>query len=297
MTTHADMLFHLGGVPVVGGQDISGTSYFIDGNFGSDGNDGQSWESPFATFARSVVVSNVDIARGSDRWARRNTIYLAGDRLVEDITALPNKCDVIGVGSVDSFKGGTLEGDHVIASGVGTRFFNMGFEPGTSADMWTFSTAGSSGIEFHNCQFRANRGGATAVSGIDVTNCINLKVIGCEFRGAFSADYIDIGAGAINGMIIKGNTMVGGADNGIMVTGTGTITGGQRGLIADNYIECADIVIDVNATSVFNVINNIGISGEALGGSSYVIDLTFAAKNLITGNDISVGVPSYTTVA
>ncbi len=298
MTTYADGVFQYGGQPVGTFQpDGSGTPFFVDNNFGSDGNDGLSWGEPFSTLSRATTVSNVDIARGSDRWARRNTIYFAGDRLVEDLTALPNKCDIIGVGSTDSFKGGTLEGDHVIASGTGTRFFNMGFEPGTATDMWVFSTGGSSGIEFHNCQWRANRGGAVAVSGIDVTNCINLKVINCEFRGAFSADYIDIGAGAINGMIIKGNTMVGGADNGVMVTGTGTITGGQRGLIADNYIECADIVIDVNATSVFDVINNIGISGEALGGSSYVIDLTFAAKNLITGNDISVGVPSWTTVA
>lgn len=297
MTTHADMLYHLGGVPVASGQDISGTTYFVDGNSGLDSNDGKSWENAFQTFARAVVVSNVDIARGSDRWARRNTIYMAGDRLVEDITALPNKTDVIGVGSCDSFKGACLEGDHVIASGTGTRFYNMGFEPGTADDIFTFSTAGSSGIEFHNCEFRANRGGSVATGAIEVTNCINLKVINCEFRGAFSSEYINIAAGAINGMIIRGNTMVGGADNGIMVTGTGTITGGQRGLIADNYIECADIAIDVNATSVFNVINNIMISDAAIGSGSYVIDLSFAAKNLLTGNDISVGIPSYTTVA
>ena len=289
MTTYGDALYQYGGVPVGAFQpDGSGVTYFVDNNKGNDGNTGLSWEKAFSTLSRATTISNVQTASGGVA-ARRNTIYLSADRLVEDLTTLPDKCDIVGVGSTDSFKGGTLEGDHAVTSGTGTRFFNMGFEPGTSADIFTFTTC--SGIEFWNSQFRANRGGATAVSGIDSTACINLKVIGCEFRGAFSADYIDIGAGAIDGTIIKDNIMVGGADNGFMVTGTATITGGNRGIIVGNFIECADIFIDVNATSLFNVMDNVCISGETLGSSSYVIDLTFASGNRVTGNDVSATIP------
>jgi hypothetical protein len=42
---------------------------------------------------------------------------------------------------------------------------------------------------------------------------------------------------------------------------------------------------------VFNVVDNVCISGEALGASSYVIDLTYAVGNRVTGNDVSATIP------
>jgi hypothetical protein len=62
-------------------------------------------------------------------------------------------------------------------------------------------------------------------------------------------------------------------------------------LIKGNFIQCADIFIDTQATSVFNVVDNTCISGEALGGSSYVIDLTYAVGNRVTGADVSATIP------
>ena len=69
------------GVPLIGGAklaDMSGTIYFVDGNAGNDGNDGLSWDYPKKTLLHTFSVSHTDIARGSDRWARRNTIFIAG---------------------------------------------------------------------------------------------------------------------------------------------------------------------------------------------------------------------------
>lgn len=274
--------------------DGSGSTYFVDGNSGHDGNNGTSWEDAFKTVAAAITVSHADIGRGSDRWARRNTIFIAGDRFVEDLTTLPQKTDIIGVGSADGFKRAIIRGTHAITSGVGTRLIGVGFDGASAAAIVTLT--GCSSVEFIGCEFNAT-GSATATGAIDSTATTHLKIIDCELYGAFSGDVIDIGAGAANGTRIIGNRIIGGADNGIVITGVATITGSQRGLIADNYIDVADKVIDTRATSVFACMNNICISGEALGGSSYVIDLTFAAKNVITGNDISVGVPSYTTVA
>lgn len=269
----------------------NGTVYYVDGNFGADTNDGLSWDTPFATLAVAFAASHADIASGSNRWARRNTIYCAGDWFVEDLVTLPQKTDVIGVGSCDGFKGAGITGNHApVNTAIGTRFYNIIFRPTAATDLMILTTA-CTAVEFHNCQFQAVNGGTYAPSGIDATGSVFLKVIGCEFSGGFTADYIDIGAGAIVGTIIKDNIMTGGADNGIMVTGTGTITANRRGSIIGNFIECADIVIDVNSTSVFNVMNNVGISGEALGASSYVIDLTFASNNVITGNDVSATIP------
>lgn len=294
MTTYSDQLFDLGGRPVAGGQDPSGVTYFIDGNRGGDGRDGFSWAGAYKTLAFGFAASHANIASGGVA-ARRNTIYISGDFFVEDLVALPQKTDVIGVGSADGRKGAGITGNHApVNTTAGCRFYNVNFQAGTTADLWILTSV-TSGLEFIGCHFLS--GGTTPASGIDTTASTFLKVINCEFSGAFSANYIDIGPGAVDSMVIKDNIMSGGADNGIMVTGTATVTASRRGMIIGNFIECADIVIDVNSTSLFNVMDNVCISGETLGGSSYVIDLTFAARNLITGNDISVGVPSYTTVA
>lgn len=159
---------------------------------------------------------------------------------------------------------------------------------------------GSNGIEFHSCEFRAESNlDIVATRAIKATACVHMKVINCMFGGAFVNNYIDM-RGYIDGTVIEGNNMNGGADNGIMVTAAAALTndtGCTRGLIKNNFIQCADIVIDVNAISAFDVVDNICISGEALGALSYVIDLTYAARNCITGNDVSVYVPSLTTVA
>jgi len=284
------------GIPLMGNgnQDISGSTYFVDGNSGSDSNEGSEWTKAFKTVGKAIAISHADMARGSDRWARRNTIFIAGDRFEEDLTTLPQKTDIIAVGSCDGFKRAIIRGTHAITSGTGTRLIGVGFDASSAAAIVTLT--GCSGIEFIGCEFNAT-GSATATCAIDSTATIHLKIVDCNFIGAFSGDVIDIGAGAANGTRIVGNQIVGGADNGIVITGVATATDSQRGLIADNYIDVADIVIDTRATSVFACINNICISGEALGAGSYVIDLTFAAKNIITGNDVSVGVPSWTTVA
>lgn len=287
------------GIPMYGdgGIETSGQTYFVDGNSGGDGNSGKSWNEAFKTLAFAFSVSHANIAASSKGWAARNKIYIKGDSFEESLVAFPQKTDVIGVGSYNGMAAGAnILGNHApVNAAVGTRFYNVNFEPVTTDDIMVL-TGVCWGAQFVNCRFKAS-GTLIAKGAIDATACPHLQIINCDFVGAFTGDVIDIGAGAASDTIIQGNRIIGGADNGIVVTGTATITGGRRGLIADNYIDVADKVIDTGSTSVFSVINNICISGEALGAGSYVIDLTYAAKNLITGNDVSVGVPSYTTVA
>ena len=286
------------GVPLIGGAqlaDMSGTIYFVDGNAGNDGNDGLSWDYPKKTLLHTFSVSHTDIARGSDRWARRNTIFIAGDSFTETLTAFPQKTDVIGVGSYNGHKGASICGNHApVNSAVGTRFINVNFEPVTAADIMTL-TGATWGAEFIGCSFKAQDSGDSgiiAISAIQFTACPHDKVINCEFIGAFTGDVIDIAAGAASSMVIKGNTIIGGANDGIVVSGVATISKGRRGLIADNYIDVAAKTIDTRATSVFNCVNNRCISAAALGGDSYVIDPTFACGNIITGADASASVPN-----
>ena len=269
-----------------GHRDISGRTWFVDGNSGDDANDGFTWETARKTLASAFTSSHDDIAGTGDQgvnrhWARRNTVFIAGDWFTEDLIAFPQKTDVIGVGSADGFKGAGITGSHApVNTGLGTRWFNVNFRPSAADDIITLTSA-CQAQEFHGCRFHA-AGTGTAVSGIDATVSNFMKVINCEFQGAFSANYIDIGAGAMDSLLIQDCIMAGGADNGIMFTGTGTITANRRGNIIGNFIECADICIDVNDPSVTNVINNYMISGETSGASSFVIDLTWACNNRLT---------------
>jgi len=296
MTTFSDGVFQYGGHPVGNLPDGSGTAYFVDGNSGASGQTGKSWHAALDTFAEAAALSHADIARGADRWARRNTIFIAGDSLTEDLVAFPQKTDVIGVGSKDGYPMANILGNHVIANAaLGTRFFNVGFEPVAAGDIMQVG-ASQWGVQFIGCEFRA-AGTLVGVSAIQLTACAHAKILDCDFIGAFTGDVIDIAAGHASGLQILRNRIIGGANDGIVVSGVATITGARRGLIADNYISVAAKTIDTRATSVFDVINNILISANTIGATSYVIDLTFAAKNILTGNDVSVGIPSWTTVA
>jgi len=286
------------GIPVLGsgGQDISGTTYFVDGNFGLDSNNGFGWDTPFQTLARAMAVSHADIARGSDRWARRNTIYIAGDWFEEDLVLGCQKTDIIGVGSADGFKGAGITGSHAFATTTahGLRWFNVNFRPSGADDIHTL-TATTVAQEFHGCRFHA-AGTGTAVSAIDATASNFLKVEDCDFTGAFSGDVIDIGAGAIDELRILRNKIIGGANDGIIVTDTTTITGGRMGLIQGNDIYVNNITISDGADSTIVVNDNRCVTAAAYGGTSHVITVEFAANNYVTANGASYRIPILTDI-
>jgi len=268
-----------------------GREFFVAGNWGSDSNEGDSWDAPFLTLAAAITANNADVAADKYGWATRNRIYLSADTTTETLVAFPNKCDVIGVGSYDANDMPGITGNHapVNAGNYGTRFYNIFFHGAAVAGPIVTLASTSSGIQFIGCVFDAPVSGTTNTRAILATASPFLKVINCTFRGPFSADYITFGTGEAGGTQIVGNLMQDGADNGIMI-GAGT-TASWRGLIMGNLIQCADKFIDTQSTSVFNVVDNVCISGEALGASSYVIDLTYAVGNRVTGNGVSATIP------
>ena len=210
------------GVPIYGAtQDNSGSTYFVDGNSGSDSNEGSTWEKAFKTLARAITISNVDIARGSDRWARRNTIYLAADTTTETLVAFPNKCDVIGVGSYDSNSQPGITGNHapVNAGNWGTRWYNVWFKGVATASPIVTLASTSGGCQFHGCTFDGGVG--TLTYAIQATASSFLKVKNCNIFGSFATGYITFGTGAALGTDIEDCTMSGTAGLGIStVTGT-----------------------------------------------------------------------------
>ncbi len=289
-----------GGVSLYGRDitlgDGSGSTYFVDDNSGHDGNNGTSWEDAFKTLAVAFAASHADIARGSDRWNRRNTIFVAGGWFVEDLDAFPQKTDVIGVGSADGRKGGGITGNHAPTNAAhGTRFINVNFQPTAGTDIMIL-TSSTGGVEFIGCVFDASSGATRAPSAIQSTASSWLKIEGCDFMGKYSGDVIDIKAGSADGTRIVGNTIVGSSNDGIVFTGTPTITGSRYMLIANNIISVVGKTIDDGGDDVCFVSGNRCRSDAVAGASAYIINDDWAVDNIICCSDEVIMIPVLTNV-
>ena len=289
----------VGGVPITGSstqKDSSGSTYFVDNNSGSDSNDGSSWDKSFKTLAKAITISNIDIARGSDRWARRNTIFYCADTETATLTAFPNKCDVIGCGSYDANKSAGITGHHapVNTGNYGTRFFNVWFKGKATASPIITLVNSSSGIEFHNCTFDGSVG--TVTLGLSSTASPFLKVNGCHFFGPFATGYISLGAGEAAGTLIENNRMGGSSGYGIGINAS--TTSSYTSVIRNNFIQVNTTGITVDDNSdlfyvVFNrCFNQATLTNAAgwTGGFDVNADLTQA--NTLSGADITVNAPT-----
>ena len=278
------------GVPLYGsGQDISGSTYFVDNNSGSDSNDGATWESAFKTLAKAVTISNLDIARGSDRWARRNTIYYCADTETADLVAFPNKCDVIGVGSYDAHTKPGITGNHVPvnAGNWGTRFINIWFKATASASPIITLASTTSGCTFIGCTFDGSAG--TVTSGILATASPFLKVIDCDFFGAFATSYISFGAGEAAGTYIARNRMAGSAGIGIIVASNTTSL--YPSYVNENIIVITDdsLCIDDDSDKFYYVNNRLINQGTVTKWAQHTavadVNADFACGNICVGSD------------
>jgi hypothetical protein len=278
------------GSVIQGINPSGGVDYYVDNNNGSNANDGFSWGTAKKTLAAAMALSHAKIASGAPYWAARNRIFYKADQETADLILFAQKTDVIGVGHDTGFPYAGILGNHIPANtAYGCHFYNVRFIPVAAGPILTLNACAGS-AEFHNCLFDAN-GTLVATKAILATACTYLKVHNCRFQGAFSAQYILFGAGQALGTEICDNIMLDGAAKGV-VTDAGT-TASYMGLIKGNIIQCAGVTIDTQATSVFVVVGNRLISAGAVGATSHVIDLTYAADNLLTGNDVGIAIPKH----
>jgi hypothetical protein len=94
-------IFNAYGSNITPGANPTGAmDYFVDLNTSNATADGLSWDTAFDTIAEAITASNASITLTANRWwARRNRIFVLGDGIAESLTVLPEKCDVIGLGS------------------------------------------------------------------------------------------------------------------------------------------------------------------------------------------------------
>ena len=236
--------------------DPSGRVFFVDGNKSSAGK-GSSWDDAFNTFAAAVTASNADIATKAYRkWAARNTIFVIGDDLIEDITVLPSKCDVRGLGSNDAYGKASFDGTWIIpstAASMGCHFYNCMFTE-TGATM-IFDVDGQYGLEFHGCLFD---GAPATTGGILASECNWMVVNGCEFSAVAATRQFDTYA-------IK------------VENDTNAIYGVK---IINNIIQTAGIGLDFDETAAYNCYAN----GNVFMTDGMCIDSEDIAGLMVIGN-------------
>ena len=264
-----------------------GTNYFVDGNAGDDAQDGRSWDQAFRTLAKALKTSHDDIAATARGWAGRNRIYVKGDPLEEDLVALAQKTDVIGVGSMDWRSRALLVGNHVIpdtGAWMGCRFFNMEFKAkAAGGDIFTLDS--QHGVEFVGCTFSAFS--ATPATGaLLAALCVDLKLRGCRFIGAYSDAVIEVGADLADGLVIE-DCYIQGGENGIEISGDAVFTAGNYGMIRGNTIATVGTcLIDTEQKSY--VIGNHLFTGNAKGTEmegALACNIALAQDNRCTTNN------------
>lgn len=274
--------------------NIEGNCYYVEANAGDDDNDGLSWDSAYATLAVALAASHANIAAGSSGWAARNTIFIKGDTLTEDLTKLAQKTTIVGCGSCDGTSPARILGHHVIDTGayIGCRFVNVAFigKAATAAPIITLVTQ-QAGAEFVNCMFLANTSTTTAITATAVTD---LKILGSSFYGSwvsgFATAAISLGAGSGNRTIISDNLIENSAAKGILVD-AGRTGGGS--FIIRNQIYCHTIAVD-DPSSTFYTIDNRGVSDANVGATTWNAAAAKGINNLFTSANGVYGYPVFT---
>ena len=257
--------------------------YFVDLNVSASGN-GKSWGKAFGTIAEAITASNTSIGLAGNRWwARRNRIFVQGDVITESLTVLPEKCDIIGVGT-DLRAFPRVYGQHTISlAKVGCRFINMGFVSNAAGVMMTIPLS-SHGFSLIDCQFEAASAGIT--KGLMITSCAHTRFIGNKFTvGAGSMTNILGLAMSLEGTVLH-DTYI--EDNHITATlGISVVEAGAAAmgsLIKGNTLRTTGIAIDDNSDD-FQVVDNRWMTDvdTTTSTAGYDFNLQLAAGNIQMG--------------
>jgi len=174
--------------------EYAGTTYYVNGDTGSDSNDGLSWATALATVQAAITASEtVRLARTTNLYLR-NKIFIQGcSTAYAPITSLPNYTDIIGVGA-DPHGNGTCI---VVISGTGTvsamygtstggemrgcTFKNIQFQVTTTA-LWCVDAIKILRTTFENCAFMCSAGAMSAGGGIRTTSSTGgVTIRNCHF--------------------------------------------------------------------------------------------------------------------
>jgi len=258
--------------------------YYVDLNVAATGSG--SPDHPFSTIAEAITASNASIGLAANRWwARRNKIFVCGDGIEENLTVLPEKCDIIGCGS-DLVPYPRIIGHHTIAAAkVGCRFINMGFTADGTGDLFVIP-AGCHGLQFLGGHMQPSAAGNTKA--LEITDSALVRIEGVEIYqnpAAYGTGIFAVGI-AIEGTASNHQTVIKGcyinAAEGIDVV-SGAPAYDSR--IEDCTIHAVALTIDDNSDK-FHIVGNKLFTDEDIDADPAIgIDckVEYAAGNFITG--------------
>lgn len=275
-----------------------GTVYYVDGNKSTAGN-GTSWDDAYNTLSAALAASHANIAVSSRRaWATRNTIFVIGDFITEDLTKLAQKTDVIGLGSTNQYKKAGILGDHVIEAAttahyMGCRLINMHFR-GDGGGILFDIPINQNGIEFINCEFQQN-GGETI--GLRLGGNHDTKILGCVFRPntsglGFSTAAIQVqnGAGSVTNINIDGN-QIESSGIGIDWDETSNI---NCWIDSNRFFTTGMCVDSEDVTELMVVDNRMVTLVEPADNTSNDFNIAYAINNMVTGASTTLYIPTFT---
>lgn len=266
--------------------------YYVDLNVAATGSG--SPDHPFATVAEAITASNASIGLAANRWwARRNKIFVCGDGITENLTVLPEKCDVIGCGS-DLVPYPRIIGHHTIAlAKVGCRFINIGFTlDGTGVGLTI--PAGCHGFQILGGMLQPSLAGNTV--GVQITDSALFKIQGFEIHqnpGAYGTGICAVGI-AIAGTASTHQFLIDDcfveAAEGIDVVASSPAYGSR---IKNSIIKATVLTIDDNSDTVIVTDNRlITAANIATTTDGYDFNLALASGNILTGlNGVAATVP------
>jgi predicted small secreted protein len=270
-------IYNAGGGPKAG-------VYFVDLNVAASG-DGSA-DHPFSTLAEAITASNASIGLAANRWwARRNRIFVCGDGIEEDLTVLPEKCDIIGCGS-DLVPYPRIIGAHTIAvAKVGCRFINMGFTATGTGDLFVIP-AGCHGLRFIGGHMQPSAAGNTKA--LEITDSALVRIEGVEIYqnpGAYGTGIFGVGI-AIEGTASNHQTVI----KDCYINATEGIDVVESAPAYDSRVEgcvihAVGLTIDDNSDQ-FHVINNRLITDidTSTSTAGYDFNVKLASGNLLTGS-------------
>lgn len=267
-----------------GYQGPKAGTYYVDLNVAATGSG--SPDHPYSTIAEAITASNASIGLAANRWwARRNRIFVCGDGIAENLTVLPEKCDIIGCGS-DLTPYPRVIGHHTIAlAKVGCRFINMGFTADGTGDLFTIP-AGCHGLQFLGGHMQPSAAGNTKA--LEITDSALVRIEGVEIYqnpAAYGTGIFAVGI-AIEGILSNHQTVIKdcyiNAAEGIDVVASAPAYDSR---IEGCTIHAVALTIDDNSDQ-FHIINNRLITDADIdAGATVGIDckVEYAAGNIITG--------------
>jgi hypothetical protein len=206
------------GVPLTGGLNPFGDTWFVAASGGSDGNKGTDTSRPFATIAKAIskgaVGDNIILGPGTHSVDVSSAALtpLADMQFIAAIPPMGGKPSTIITHDAD-------DGANLVAvdvDGVGFHGIEFLLVAGGTTALTLFDVAQTTavnGMVFNECWFNLNSvdaSGVTALTVDDATNATTGAVFrNCRFVGGDAttnqAVYVDVGVGGVPGCLFEGN--------------------------------------------------------------------------------------------